>query len=191
MRKTGASIADHDGSSAAGPYTHSAAAWAPLLCGLHCALVPAVALIAPGLLVPERVEQGFMLVAVAATAVLLRGGLRAHGQWRVLAPIALGLVCWGLAFAAHARGAAPGGVPEWVVGVRGVCCSSRDSSGTCGCGTRRSGGAAARTAARSWIRTLPRRRGRTRIRAVTAAAGAAGRFFLPDPYYAAHASQRP
>jgi hypothetical protein len=93
-----------------------AVAWAPLVCAAHCVAVPGIALLAPGLLVPEAVEYVLMAVAVAGAALVLGGGLRVHGDRRVLWPVAAGLACWAVALGADAVAIAP---PEWVAGSAG------------------------------------------------------------------------
>ena len=54
--------------------------WAPLLCGVHCLLAPALALAAPVFTAVERVEPVVMVVAALLAAVALRSGVRVHGR---------------------------------------------------------------------------------------------------------------
>lgn len=77
--------------------TTAGASWAaalPLLCAVHCMAAPVLALIAPALSLPEFAEHAVQAGSVILAAVMAYSGIRAHGDRRVLLPMALGAAMW-------------------------------------------------------------------------------------------------
>jgi hypothetical protein len=113
MRTQWSSFVAADGQTEQLGNSWTVAAWTPLVCALHCAAVPALALVLPALVVPDAIELVLMLAATLIAGVLLRTGIRTHGRLRVLAPAFAGLLLWGMALAELSA------APEWVVGGAG------------------------------------------------------------------------
>jgi hypothetical protein len=71
------------------------ASLAPALCAVHCAVTPVLVLIAPTLAPGAAVEFGLYGATVLVAAWAMAKGLRQHGDYRPVLPIAAGLVFWG------------------------------------------------------------------------------------------------
>ena len=87
--------------------------WAPLVCGVHCLLAPALALAAPAFAAVERVETVVMIVAATMGAVALRSGARVHrraGPWWLAGA---GMLLWVVSRQAGLP------LPEWLVAGAG------------------------------------------------------------------------
>lgn len=69
---------------------------APVLCAIHCALSPALALAIPAAAGPGAERWGFIFSAALAAAALVVGA-RAHGRALPPALTVAGLVLWGAA----------------------------------------------------------------------------------------------
>lgn len=70
------------------------AAAAPLLCAVHCAAAPLVALALPSLGVHGPLEGAFKLASGLIAVLFVAGGVRAHGRRVVALPVAAGLALW-------------------------------------------------------------------------------------------------
>lgn len=70
------------------------AAALPLLCTAHCLAAPLVAVAAPAMAFSEVLEHAVQAASVVLAAAMAWAGVRAHGRWAVLAPMAAGVVAW-------------------------------------------------------------------------------------------------
>jgi hypothetical protein len=76
--------------------------WAPLapvVCAIHCAATPLLAVVAPSLAPGPVVEWLLLGVTVGIALVALGWGFRHHGQRHPLLWAATGLVAWGISLA--------------------------------------------------------------------------------------------
>lgn len=68
---------------------------APALCAVHCAVTPLLVLFAPALAPGDTLEFALFGMTVVVASWALAKGLRQHGDFRPVYPIAAGLLFWG------------------------------------------------------------------------------------------------
>lgn len=76
------------------PAGGSWAAALPVLCAVHCLAAPILAVIAPALALPSLAEHAVQAASVLLASAMAYSGIRAHGDRRVLIPMALGAAMW-------------------------------------------------------------------------------------------------
>jgi hypothetical protein len=69
-------------------------AWGSAACAVHCAASPVLVVLLPFLAWGEVVERGVILALIPLAAWLVWRGLRRHGQWGPVVPVAAGIMCW-------------------------------------------------------------------------------------------------
>jgi hypothetical protein len=117
-----------------------AAAWAPLLCGIHCVVTPGLALLAPALVISQSAEIGIMMVAGTLAALAFAWGVRAHGRFEPALPLLGGGILWVAGLADWLP------LPEWLlagsggvlmfIGIRwSTQLRERALAGSCACGS--------------------------------------------------------
>jgi hypothetical protein len=77
------------------PHPWGWASVAPAACAVHCAVTPLLVIFAPTLAPGAAVEFGLFGITLVVASWALAKGLRQHGDFRPVAPIAVGLLFWG------------------------------------------------------------------------------------------------